>query len=417
MLVVLDRERLETALVDVAHPGGIAMHVQSLRVRERQPPDEPGQVAVGPGPEHQMPVVRHHAVGEQPHPHAGQRLGQDALEGLVVRVSPEDPRAAVRPIQDVVNQPARTLAQCSAHATILAAPVEPSQETVPDTVFRVRDCFDPRARVGLGVFLPGALVMAGVSRSMSSRLVLAAGLAGLLAGCSPPSPQSKPSPAAPPAVVPAEALNALKEQDFDRAATLLAKFLETRPDSRLALALYARATQQQAAKADEPARSDLFRKSAGAARKLRDAYRPLSVDEARLIIQALYNDGSALARLGQPEQALEALSEAVDAGLDAPSLFDADADLDTLRSRPEFARLRHDATLGGAPRRLARNHPFPFGFRLPDARKKLVASDDLKGKVVVVNFWASWSPPCRREAPLLAELDRKYRARAWKSSA
>ncbi len=246
---------------------------------------------------------------------------------------------------------------------------------------------------------------------MSSRLVLAAGLAGLLAGCSPPSPQSKPSPAAPPAVVPAEALNALKEQDFDRAATLLAKFLETRPDSRLALALYARATQQQAAKADEPARWDLFRKSAGAARKLRDAYRPLSVDEARLIIQALYNDGCALARLGQPEQALEALSEAVDAGLDAPSLFDADADLDTLRSRPEFARLRHDATLGGAPRRLARNHPFPFGFRLPDARKKLVASDDLKGKVVVVNFWASWSPPCRREAPLLAELDRKYRAK------
>ncbi|MFW2438811.1 MAG: TlpA family protein disulfide reductase [Arenicellales bacterium] len=46
-------------------------------------------------------------------------------------------------------------------------------------------------------------------------------------------------------------------------------------------------------------------------------------------------------------------------------------------------------------------------FNLIDTEEKMHKFSDLHGKVIVVNFWAVWCPPCREEMPSLERLRRK----------
>src|SRR5215469_5228734 len=48
-------------------------------------------------------------------------------------------------------------------------------------------------------------------------------------------------------------------------------------------------------------------------------------------------------------------------------------------------------------------------FSLTDLQGKSWHLRDLKGQVVLVNFWATWCPPCRKEMPDLQALYDKYK--------
>jgi peroxiredoxin len=48
-------------------------------------------------------------------------------------------------------------------------------------------------------------------------------------------------------------------------------------------------------------------------------------------------------------------------------------------------------------------------FTLPDLQGKKWTLKDLKGKVVLINFWATWCPPCRKEMPYLEKLYQEFR--------
>ena len=54
-------------------------------------------------------------------------------------------------------------------------------------------------------------------------------------------------------------------------------------------------------------------------------------------------------------------------------------------------------------------HRQPIDFRLADLAGSRWQLSDRRGKVVLVNFWATWCPPCREETPGLVRLYRDYR--------
>lgn len=52
-------------------------------------------------------------------------------------------------------------------------------------------------------------------------------------------------------------------------------------------------------------------------------------------------------------------------------------------------------------------------FALKNAQGKTVRLEDYKGKVVLINFWATWCGPCQSEMPELVKLQKKYAAKGF----
>ena len=106
MSVILNRKRLEPSLIHVPAAGAAPMSMPALRVRQRQPACEFGQLTVFPRPNDQAPMISQHAIRQQSSSCALDSLFQDTLEGFIVPLFLEEGHPRIRPVENVINQPA-----------------------------------------------------------------------------------------------------------------------------------------------------------------------------------------------------------------------------------------------------------------------------------------------------------------------
>ena len=68
---------------------------------------------------------------------------------------------------------------------------------------------------------------------------------------------------------------------------------------------------------------------------------------------------------------------------------------------------------GSSPTKAEKERKPAPDFELKDADGKTVRLSDYKGKVVLLDFWATWCGPCKMEIPWFIEFERKYKDKGF----
>ncbi len=138
-------------------------------------------------------------------------------------------------------------------------------------------------------------------------------------------------------------------------------------------------------------------------------------DDADLLATVYYNGACVLAQNGDISASIQALDRAFEAGFTDFLMLDEDADLAAVRSAESFAaRYQHwkkqtrEKRIHRAQEELAGSRSFPFDFQVTDIEGKEHRLDDFRGKVVLIDVWGTWCPPCRAEIPSLIRLQSQY---------
>ena len=137
-----------------------------------------------------------------------------------------------------------------------------------------------------------------------------------------------------------------------------------------------------------------------------------------LFATTIYERARSLAVAGRKHEAIASLAEALDWGLENIERAMTEPDFVSVAAEPEFLAIvdkrkfaEYEKLRGQTLVELGAFTPFDFDFQLNtigrDSDEPLTLSQ-FKGKIVIVDFWGTWCPPCRAEIPSFVKLKEKY---------
>ena len=233
----------------------------------------------------------------------------------------------------------------------------------------------------------------------------------------------------------ADAQAALERRDIDGILAALRKAVEVDPkhrDGMLALARFLDMRGVELASGPKPDQGyEMFLESGKHVHEAIKLFPDLNPPEKQVVAQSLYNEACALAKAGKSADALASLKEATEFGFLDLNQIQNDEDLESIRGVEGFAAIA-DAVKVKVEEEAEKERKrvqerivvikdevekevddftgFPFDFTLNDLNDKPVSSADFKDKVLIVDIWGTWCPPCRREIPHFVELLKNHQA-------
>ena len=120
---------------------------------------------------------------------------------------------------------------------------------------------------------------------------------------------------------------------------------------------------------------------------------------------------SSHSNLNQKEAALKHLEQTMKYGYLEFDRFKADPDLNAIRSEKKFGELitkYQKIALEKLQKAFAK-----FKLEREGIDGKKINKDDYLGKVVMLNLWGTWCPPCRAEIPHFIEAQKKYKEKGF----
>jgi len=234
------------------------------------------------------------------------------------------------------------------------------------------------------------------------------------------TPASEGGEESPVAGISPQLMELLQTGELDKAVESLQASLAKDPKNRSLSLLLIRILEGQAIQqlqtGEEAAANKSFEVAAVAAEKFAAEMSPLAPEEGSVIGTAMYNGACVLAKGGKLEEAEKRLQAAFNVGFNDVDQAKKDDDFAALRERESFQKILSDASEAQiaaakkeAEEQFEKFESFPFDFTLTDVEDKERKLADYKGKVLIVDIWGTWCPPCRMEIPHFVELHKRYK--------